>query len=98
LKRRKESRQRNIAFHLPVIVTLAPQIRLVQDDASNVTLMEIFENHCRNTGMKKDQPVTHHINRLREYFIAQETADVCGILILESRPFEREVGDIPRNC
>jgi transformation/transcription domain-associated protein len=71
LNRRKETRQRNISFHLPIIVPLAPQIRLVQDDVSSVTLMEIYEDHCRNIGINKDDPMIYNIKRLKESYMAE---------------------------
>lgn len=72
LNRRKETRQRNISFHLPIIVPLAPQIRLVEDDNSYITLLEIFEDHCRNTNLNKDAPIIYNIKRLRESYLAEK--------------------------
>ena len=65
LAKRKESRRRNLYFHLPLLVSLAPHIRLVQDDSSNITLQGIFEDHCRKTGMSKDDPILFTIEKLR---------------------------------
>ena len=47
LAKRKESRRRNLQFHLPLIQPLAPSIRLVQDDPSYVSLQWVYEYHCR---------------------------------------------------
>jgi transformation/transcription domain-associated protein len=57
LSRRKESRRRNLKFHLPLMVPLAPHLRLVQDDASYISLQSIFEDHCRQIGINKDDPI-----------------------------------------
>ncbi|KAI9818249.1 MAG: hypothetical protein M1832_004465 [Thelocarpon impressellum] len=65
LAKRKESRRRNLAFHLPLMVPLAPHIRLVQDDASYITLQGVFEDHCRRNGMNKDDPVLFTMEKLR---------------------------------
>ncbi|KAI9822659.1 MAG: hypothetical protein M1827_000378 [Pycnora praestabilis] len=65
LAKRKESRRRNLNFHLPIMVPLAPHIRLVQDDASYISLQGVFEDHCRRTGMGKDEPVLFTIEKLR---------------------------------
>ena len=65
LAKRKESRRRNLCFHLPLMVPLAPHIRLVQDDASYITLQGIFEDHCRRNGMNKDEPVLFTMEKLR---------------------------------
>jgi len=65
LSKRKESRRRNLNFHLPLMVPLAPHIRLVQDDASYISLQGIFEDHCRRHGMNKDEPVLFTMDKLR---------------------------------
>ncbi|KAI5799270.1 hypothetical protein DFH27DRAFT_653555 [Peziza echinospora] len=57
LSRRKESRRRNLQFHLPLMVPLAPHIRIVEDDESYISLQGIYEDHCRRSGMSKDDPL-----------------------------------------
>ena len=65
LRKRKESRKRNIYFHLPLMVPLAPHIRLVQDDPSYMSLQGVYEDHCRQTGMNKDEPVLFTMEKMR---------------------------------
>lgn len=64
LSRRKESRRRNLSFHLPLMVPLAPHLRLVQDDASYISLQGIFEDHCRQIGINKDDPIVFALKRV----------------------------------
>jgi transformation/transcription domain-associated protein len=66
LDRKIETRKRNLQFHLPTVIPLAPQIRLVQDDRSNISLQEIYENHAKNSGFTRDDPVVYYTNRLKE--------------------------------
>jgi transformation/transcription domain-associated protein len=65
LSKRKESRRRNLNFHLPLMIPLAPHIRMVQDDASYISLQAIFEDHCRKSGMSKDDPILFTMEKLR---------------------------------
>lgn len=65
LAKRKESRRRNLSFFLPLMIPLAPSLRLVQDDASYISLQGIFEDHCRRTGTNKDEPVLFTMDKLR---------------------------------
>ncbi|PGH00581.1 hypothetical protein AJ80_09152 [Polytolypa hystricis UAMH7299] len=65
LAKRKESRRRNIYFHLPLMVPLAPHIRLVKDDTSYISLHGVYEDHCRRTGMSKDEPVLFTMEKMR---------------------------------
>ena len=65
LAKRKESRRRNLNFYLPLMVPLAPSLRLVQDDASYISLQGVFEDHCRRNGINKDEPVLFTMDKMR---------------------------------
>ena len=64
LSRKKESRRRNLNFHLPLMVPLAPHLRLVQDDSSYISLQGIFEDHCRRIEIKKDDPIVFALKKV----------------------------------
>jgi transformation/transcription domain-associated protein len=72
LVRKKESRRRNLSIHVPVIIPLAPQIRLVQDDTSYASLQEIFEKHCKENGISRDDPANYYVERIRSVFASSE--------------------------
>ncbi|KAK2732878.1 hypothetical protein FQN55_003885 [Onygenales sp. PD_40] len=72
LAKRKESRRRNIYFHLPLMVPLAPHIRLVKDDSSYTSLHAVYEDHCRRTGMNKDEPVMFTMEKMRSFTEAKQ--------------------------
>ncbi|PHH60652.1 hypothetical protein CDD81_1373 [Ophiocordyceps australis] len=65
LSRKKESRRRDLQFTLPLMVPLAPHIRIVQEDTSYVTLQAVYEDHCRLVGLRKDEPVLFTLDKLR---------------------------------
>lgn len=65
LSRKKESRRRDLQFTLPLMVPLAPHIRIVQEDTSYITLQGIYEDHCRRNAMSKDEPVLFTMDKLR---------------------------------
>ncbi|KAH2155724.1 hypothetical protein KXV68_004997, partial [Aspergillus fumigatus] len=65
LGKRKESRRRNLYFHLPLMVPLAPHIRLVRDDPSYISMQGIFEDYCRRVGTSKDEPVLFTMEKMR---------------------------------
>ncbi|KAG5928504.1 hypothetical protein E4U42_000535 [Claviceps africana] len=65
LSRKKESRRRDLQFTLPLMVPLAPHIRIVQEDTSYVTLQAVYEDHCRRMGFSKDDPVLFTLEKLR---------------------------------
>ncbi|KAK2603463.1 transcription-associated protein 1 [Conoideocrella luteorostrata] len=65
LGRKKESRRRDLQFTLPLMVPLAPHIRIVQEDTSYVSLQAVYEDHCRRMGFSKDEPVLFTLEKLR---------------------------------
>lgn len=65
LAKRKESRRRNLNFFLPLMIPLAPSLRLVQDDASYISLQGVYEDHCRRNGINKDDPILFTMDKLR---------------------------------
>jgi transformation/transcription domain-associated protein len=73
LSKRKESRRRNLNFYLPLMIPLAPSLRLVQDDASYISLQGVYEDHCRRTNINKDDPILFTMDRLRT--VPTATAD-----------------------
>ncbi|KAG2214450.1 hypothetical protein INT46_007375 [Mucor plumbeus] len=77
LERKKESRMRNLRFHLPAIVPLAPNVRMVEDDPSYCTLYDVYEDHCDNANIHKDDPLAYFIEKLKGN--ANKTTDVVGM-------------------
>lgn len=65
LSKRKESRRRNLNFYLPLMIPLAPSLRLVQDDSSYISLQGVYEDHCRRHGINKDEPVMFTMDKMR---------------------------------
>jgi transformation/transcription domain-associated protein len=72
LERRKESRMRNLVFHLPAIVPLAPNVRMVQDDPSYTSLYDIYEDHCDSINMHKDDPLVYFVEKFKSNINAQK--------------------------
>ncbi len=62
---KKETRRRDLQFTLPLMVPLAPHIRIVQEDTSYMSLQGVYEDHCRRQGISKDEPVLFTMDKLR---------------------------------
>ena len=67
LFKRKEARRRNLCFHLPIFIPIAPHIRLVEDDTSYVTLQTIYEDFIRKVTptMSRDDPMLFLLEKSR---------------------------------
>ncbi|KAL2863263.1 histone acetyltransferase TRA1 [Aspergillus lucknowensis] len=85
LGKRKESRRRNLYFHLPLMVPLAPHIRLVRDDPSYISMQGIYEDYCRRVGINKDEPVLFTMEKMRALAETKQnrTADQQQVLRTE---------------
>ena len=82
LSKKKESRRRNLQFHLPAIVPLSQSLRFVQDDASYVTPQSVYEDSCRRNETDKDEPTTLFMEKLR--YITPQKQDQCFSVKLEA--------------
>ena len=82
LSKKKESRRRNLQFHLPVMVPLSPQIRMIQDDASYITPQSVYEDHCRRNDMDKDEPINFMMEKLRN--VSNQKADLYASTKVEA--------------
>ncbi|KAK6988322.1 histone acetylase complex subunit [Favolaschia claudopus] len=56
LTRKKESRKRNLSFHIPAVVSFSPNLRLFQTDSSYVSLGDIYDLYCEEQGFAKEDP------------------------------------------
>lgn len=82
LSKRKESRRRNLQFHLPLMIPITPGVRMVQDDSSYINMQGIFEDYCRKNGVNKDEPVLYSIEKLRA--LAPKNIDHANNIRLET--------------
>ncbi|KAI9486745.1 MAG: hypothetical protein EXX96DRAFT_53394 [Benjaminiella poitrasii] len=65
LERKKDSRIRSLGFHLPAIVPLAPNVRIIEDDPSYNTLYDIYEDYCDEVSMHKDYPLSFYVEKFK---------------------------------
>jgi len=68
LRRRKESRRRNLQFHLPAAVPLGTQLRLVQNDSSYVSMQEIYDDYALSRGMSHEDTILAFCDRQRQLY------------------------------
>ncbi|GAB7342824.1 hypothetical protein MBLNU457_g0953t2 [Dothideomycetes sp. NU457] len=82
LAKKKESRRRNLQFHLPIMVPLSPNFRMVQDDASYISLQAIYEDYCRRNGINRDEPTLFTIEKMRS--LSPQKAEHAAAIRLEA--------------
>ncbi|XP_072415930.1 transformation/transcription domain-associated protein isoform X1 [Chiloscyllium punctatum] len=64
LEKRKETTKRHLFFTVPRVVAVSPQMRLVEDNPSSLSLVEIYKQRCAKKGIEHDNPVSRYYDRL----------------------------------
>nr|XP_020664456.1 transformation/transcription domain-associated protein [Pogona vitticeps] len=64
LEKRKETTKRHLFFTVPRVVAVSPQMRLVEDNPSSLSLVEIYKQRCTKKGIEHDSPISRYYDRL----------------------------------
>ncbi|PNI89689.1 TRRAP isoform 6 [Pan troglodytes] len=64
LEKRKETTKRHLFFTVPRVVAVSPQMRLVEDNPSSLSLVEIYKQRCTKKGIEHDNPISRYYDRL----------------------------------
>ncbi|XP_067224928.1 transformation/transcription domain-associated protein isoform X1 [Chanodichthys erythropterus] len=64
LEKRKETTKRHLFFTVPRVVAVSPQMRLVEDNPSSLSLVEIYKQRCAKKGIEHDNPISRFYDRL----------------------------------
>ena len=79
LIKNKETSRRFLHITVPRVVAVSPQMRLVEDDPSSVSLLDIFKNYCSKFNIEHDSPITRYYERLAE--IQQRGAQTTHLML-----------------
>lgn len=63
-EKRKESSKRHLLFTVPRVVAVSPQMRLIEDTPSAITLKEVMKKHYDNKGIDEDTAISLYYERL----------------------------------
>ncbi|VVC99480.1 unnamed protein product [Leptidea sinapis] len=64
LGKQKETSRRFLHFTVPRVVSVSPQMRLIEDNPSSLSLLDIYRTECANRGVEFDAPVWRYYERL----------------------------------
>ncbi|XP_054724829.1 transformation/transcription domain-associated protein-like [Uloborus diversus] len=64
LGKQKETSKRFLNFTVPRIVPVSPQLRLVEDNESSISLLDIYKQRCAKRGIEYDAPLQRFYERL----------------------------------
>lgn len=66
LSRNKETSKRFLHITVPRVVPVSPQMRLVEDNQSSLSLLDIYKNNCIKSSTEHDMPIARFYERLAE--------------------------------
>ncbi|KAG6332834.1 hypothetical protein ID866_6255 [Astraeus odoratus] len=69
LRRKKEARKRNLNFHIPAAISCSPSLRLLQYDSSYITLGDIYDRHCEEHGITREDPILMSGEKLKRVLL-----------------------------
>ncbi|KAK9874414.1 hypothetical protein WA026_002761 [Henosepilachna vigintioctopunctata] len=64
LGKQKETSRRFLNFTVPRVVAVSIQIRLVEDNPSSISLLDIYKSGCAKLGIEYDKPINYYYDRL----------------------------------
>lgn len=64
LGKQKETSKRFLNYTVPRVVAISPQTRLVEDNPSSVSLLDIYKERCSKRSMEHDQPIQRYYEKL----------------------------------
>jgi transformation/transcription domain-associated protein len=58
--------RRFLNFTVPRVVAISPQMRLVEDNPSSISLLDIYKQHCAKKGLEHDNPIARYYEKLAQ--------------------------------
>lgn len=66
LAKQKETSRRFLHITVPRVVPVSPQMRLVEDNPSSLSLLDIYKTGCSKAGIEHDAPIARYYERLAD--------------------------------
>ena len=81
LEKDKETSRRHLLFTIPRVVAVSPQMRLIEDNISDVSLGEIFKQYLLQNGLDSDHHILQYYEKLSQ---AQSRGEPLSVQILQN--------------
>ncbi|KAJ1749129.1 transcription-associated protein 1 [Coemansia sp. RSA 1821] len=75
--------QRRLALHLPTIVSLAPHIRLVQEQPESFTLQDVYDRACARKGTPEIAPALYAVSKMHDLVAQLPNAETASEVLFE---------------
>nr|XP_039255466.1 transformation/transcription domain-associated protein-like [Styela clava] len=94
LEKRKETAKRQLLFTVPRVVAVSPQMRLVEDNPSSLSLLHIYKQRCAKKNVEYDAPISRYYERLTS---VQARGTQVGHQVLRDIQKEVQSNTVPRS-
>lgn len=74
LRKYPEARRRNLQMHAPIMVSMWPSARLVQESSSMMTVGEVWEQYWARAGRESDKAIILFKDRVHQLMAANQEA------------------------
>ena len=64
LGKQKETSKRFLSFTVPRVVAISPQTRLVEDNPSSMSLLDVYKERCSKKTIDPDSPIAKYYDKL----------------------------------
>ncbi|XP_035826346.1 transformation/transcription domain-associated protein isoform X2 [Aplysia californica] len=64
LTKQKETSRRLLYFTVPRVLSVSPQLRLIEDNPASVSLLDIYKQRTNKRGIEPDAPIARYYERL----------------------------------
>eukprot|EP00731_Ephydatia_muelleri_P009311 Em0004g1649a len=81
LEKDKETSRRHLLFTIPRVVAVSPQMRLIEDNTSDVSLGEIFKQYLLQSGLDSDHHILQYYEKLSQ---AQARGEPLCVQVLQN--------------
>ncbi|KAL5497642.1 hypothetical protein EMCRGX_G014153 [Ephydatia muelleri] len=81
LEKDKETSRRHLLFTIPQVVAVSPQMTLIEDNTSDVSLGEIFKQYLLQSGLDSDHHILQYYEKLSQ---AQARGEPLCVQVLQN--------------
>ena len=76
---KKEARKRSLQFHILPSVHIGHMLRIARNDASYVTLIDVYDEYCHSKHIPREAPFAKLMEKLRAHEETKPVSSLCAI-------------------
>jgi hypothetical protein len=73
-------------FHIPAAISCSASLRLLQTDSSYITLGDIYDHHCEEAGISREDPILVSGEKVKNVLVEFKQKSGRAVSTLATRP------------